>query len=248
MPPKKVVPVTAAEAVVEKEVQMPQTAENSKEEPKTMKLVKSLTHPPTLSMVIEVLKKSTEKKGTSVQAIRAQILAAHPTVDPLRLKNLLKSALKKGIEKGVIIRPAKSSASGATGRFLLAKPGSKPKQQSNGEMPENVDPNAEPKKTKKLPKAKVAKQEATKVGEKAEKKVKADGKTEKPEEKPKAAANKTKKDPKVKPDEAPAAKRPKAKAAAAEEGKKAKKEPATKEKAKPAKAKKNPEETPAAKK
>ncbi|XP_063794923.1 protein B4-like isoform X2 [Pseudophryne corroboree] len=247
MPPKKVVPVTAAEAVVEKEVQMPQTAENSKEEPKTMKLVKSLTHPPTLSMVIEVLKKSTEKKGTSVQAIRAQILAAHPTVDPLRLKNLLKSALKKGIEKGVIIRPAKSSASGATGRFLLAKPGSKPKQQSNGEMPENVDPNAEPKKTKKLPKAKVAKQEATK-GEKAEKKVKADGKTEKPEEKPKAAANKTKKDPKVKPDEAPAAKRPKAKAAAAEEGKKAKKEPATKEKAKPAKAKKNPEETPAAKK
>ncbi|XP_075039811.1 histone H1.8 [Mixophyes fleayi] len=250
MAPKKV--PAASAAVVEKEEKKP-VEENSKEKAKPVKLVKNLGHPPTLAMVIEVLKKNSERKGTSAQAIRTRILAAHPTVDPVRLKFLLRSALNKGIEKGILIRPANSSATGATGRFKLAKPGSKPKEAINGKMSENVDPNAEPKEKAKKPpkKAKVVKEKESKDGadEKAEKKVKAAGKKEKSEEKPKAAANKPKKDPEVKPDKAPAApKKPKAKAAA-EGGEKPEKEPAKKAaKAKPSKAKKEPEENSAPKK
>ncbi|OCT83325.1 hypothetical protein XELAEV_18025864mg [Xenopus laevis] len=214
---------------------------------KSIKLVKTQSHPPTLSMVVEVLKKNTERKGTSVQAIRTRILSAHPTVDPLRLKFLLRTALNKGLEKGILIRPLNSSATGATGRFKLAKPVKTTKAGKENVASENVDPNAEQETQKKAPKKeKKAKTEKEPKGEKTKavaKKAKEDS-----DEKPKVA--KSKKDKEAKEvdkankeakevDKAPA-KKPKAKteAAKAEGGGKAKKEP-PKAKAKDVKAQKD---------
>ncbi|CAH2312109.1 B4 isoform X1 [Pelobates cultripes] len=213
MAPKKAVPPTE---VKEKET-APAPGEckvKAKAKRRLSKLVMPLGHPSTLSMVIEALKKDSERKGTSVPAIRTRILAAHPTVDPMRLKFLLRTALNKGIEKGILIRPLNSSAKGATGRFKLAKGEKKPTTQKK-KMSENIDPNAEEKPIKKTTKkAKVAKGEKTDKVEKAEPK--------KDVKKPAA-----KKDGKEKAVKATASKKPKATTPA--EGAKPKKVPAKKE-------------------
>ncbi|XP_014727174.1 PREDICTED: histone H1oo [Sturnus vulgaris] len=78
-------------------------------------------HPPTLQMVKEALRAHDEKKGASVVAIKRFILAKYPSVDPIRLKYLLKQALSKGLSCGELVRPHNSSAVGATGTFKLAQ-------------------------------------------------------------------------------------------------------------------------------
>lgn len=77
-------------------------------------------HPPTLHMVLEALQAQDGKKGASVVAIKRFILTKYPTVDPVRLKYLLKRALATGLSRGFLVRPHNSSALGATGRFKLA--------------------------------------------------------------------------------------------------------------------------------
>ncbi|XP_031977087.1 histone H1.8 [Corvus kubaryi] len=77
-------------------------------------------HPPTLQMVKEALRAHDEKKGASVVAIKRFILAKYPTVDPIRLKYLLKQALSKGLSCGDLVRPHNSSSVGATGTYKLA--------------------------------------------------------------------------------------------------------------------------------
>uniref|UniRef100_A0A8C3Q3L8 Uncharacterized protein n=1 Tax=Geospiza parvula TaxID=87175 RepID=A0A8C3Q3L8_GEOPR len=79
------------------------------------------SHPPTLQMVKEALRAHDEKKGASVIAIKRFILAKYPTVDPIRLKYLLKQALSKGLSCGDLVRPHNSSAVGATGTFKVSK-------------------------------------------------------------------------------------------------------------------------------
>ncbi|NXN40607.1 B4 protein, partial [Rhinoptilus africanus] len=79
------------------------------------------SHPSTLHMVIEALQAQDEKKGTSVVAIKRFILAKYPTVDPIRLKYLLKQALSRGLSRGDLVRPRNSSAVGATGRFKVSR-------------------------------------------------------------------------------------------------------------------------------
>lgn len=79
------------------------------------------SHPSTLHMVIEALRAQDEKKGTSVVAIKRFILAKYPTVDPIRLKYLLKQALSRGLSRGDLVRPRNSSAVGATGRFKVSR-------------------------------------------------------------------------------------------------------------------------------
>uniref|UniRef100_A0A8C3V926 H15 domain-containing protein n=1 Tax=Catharus ustulatus TaxID=91951 RepID=A0A8C3V926_CATUS len=78
-------------------------------------------HPPTLQMVKEALRAHDEKKGASVVAIKRFILAKYPSVDPIRLKYLLKQALSKGLSCGELVRPQNSSAVGATGTFKVSK-------------------------------------------------------------------------------------------------------------------------------
>ncbi|MBN3282423.1 B4 protein, partial [Polyodon spathula] len=70
-------------------------------------------------MVAEALKELDTRKGTSVPAIRSHILSSYPTVDPARLKPLLRNALANGIDNGTLTRPVNSIATGATGRFKV---------------------------------------------------------------------------------------------------------------------------------
>ncbi|XP_033878934.3 protein B4-like isoform X2 [Acipenser ruthenus] len=214
MPPKKSAATTsvADESPPKKEAKS--TENKSSAEPKVS------AHPPTLEMVTEALKELDTRKGTSVPAIRSYILAKYPTVDPARLKPLLRNALTKGIDNGTLARPINSIATGATGRFKLAvKKVIKKNKEAKAE--ENADPNVQeapksdktaPKKTK--PKAAKIKDADTKE-EKAEPAVKkAKDKNSGDLKETKEAKPKAKKEEKAPPKETaskvPPAKKPKA--------------------------------------
>uniref|UniRef100_A0A8C7LYJ7 H15 domain-containing protein n=1 Tax=Oncorhynchus mykiss TaxID=8022 RepID=A0A8C7LYJ7_ONCMY len=81
---------------------------------------KTHLHPPTMIMVKEALKELDSRKGVSSQAIRSYITEKYPSLDQVRLKYMMRKALNKGIESGVLARPPNSTASGAQGRFRLA--------------------------------------------------------------------------------------------------------------------------------
>ncbi|XP_005053381.1 PREDICTED: histone H1oo isoform X2 [Ficedula albicollis] len=120
-------------------------------------------HPPTLQMVKEALRAHDEKKGASVVAIKRFILAKYPSVDPIRLKYLLKQALSKGLSCGELVRPHNSSAVGATGTFKLARQRPRHKQQPGQADPEGGQaPKPAQKGTSKGPVAGAEQQGATK--------------------------------------------------------------------------------------
>lgn len=81
---------------------------------------KSAAHPSTAIMVKEALKALDSRKGVSSQAMQNYIKQKYPSVDVVRLKHLVRRALKKGIESGTLVRPANSNVStGATGKFRV---------------------------------------------------------------------------------------------------------------------------------
>lgn len=86
----------------------------------TTALRKPLPHPPTAIMVKEALEELDSRKGVSTQGIQNYIKQKYPSVDAVRLKYLIRQALRKGIENGTFVRPPNSSEStGAKGRFRV---------------------------------------------------------------------------------------------------------------------------------
>lgn len=83
-------------------------------------LRKLASHPSTSVMLREALKALDSRKGVSSQAIQNYIKQQYPSVDVLRLKHLVRRALKKGLESGTLVRPANSNiTTGATGKFRV---------------------------------------------------------------------------------------------------------------------------------
>ncbi|XP_029946884.1 protein B4-like [Salarias fasciatus] len=107
-------------------------------------------HPTTAVMVKEAIKMLDSRKGVSSQAIQSYIKQTYPSVDPVRLKHLVRNGLRKGLENGTLVRPANSTVpAGATGKFRLGPETKKSKS-------ENKDPNVTkaPKADKEKPKPK----------------------------------------------------------------------------------------------
>lgn len=83
-------------------------------------LRKMATHPSTAVMVQEALKELDSRKGVSSQAIQNYIKQKYPSVDLVRLKHLVRNALKKGMENGTLVRPANATVTtGAVGKFRV---------------------------------------------------------------------------------------------------------------------------------
>nr|XP_046239661.1 protein B4 isoform X2 [Scatophagus argus] len=134
MPPKK----PAADSA---DPHAPSSSDASDKEKKSdaAALRKPATHPSTAIMVKEALKALDSRKGVSSQAIQNYIKQKYPTVDLVRLKHLVRRALKKGIETGTLVRPANSNVTtGAMGKFRLA-----PKVKEAKPKNENTDPNVQ---------------------------------------------------------------------------------------------------------
>uniref|UniRef100_A0A3P9JYZ5 H15 domain-containing protein n=1 Tax=Oryzias latipes TaxID=8090 RepID=A0A3P9JYZ5_ORYLA len=108
--------------------------------PDAVALRKLAAHPPTAVMVKEALTALDSRKGASSQAIQSYIKQSYPSVDVVRLKHLVRNALKKGMESGTLVRPANAAAAttGAQGKFKLA-----PKVKELKPKAENVDPNVQ---------------------------------------------------------------------------------------------------------
>ncbi|XP_070706579.1 linker histone H1M [Pempheris klunzingeri] len=137
MPPKK----TAADSADPLVPSSTEAAVDEKTEKKSdaAALRKPAAHPSTAIMVREALKELDSRKGVSSQAIQNYIKQKYPTVDLVRLKHLVRRALKKGIETGTLVRPANSNVTtGAMGKFRLA-----PKVKETKPKTENTDPNVQ---------------------------------------------------------------------------------------------------------
>lgn len=74
-----------------------------------------------MAMVEEALRELDTRKGVSAQAVRGYIIQKYPSVDPIRLKYMVKRALSKGLESGALVRPPNSTAVGAQGRFRVGE-------------------------------------------------------------------------------------------------------------------------------
>ncbi|XP_020507546.1 linker histone H1M [Labrus bergylta] len=202
MPPKKTVVDSAAAPVSSSDDPVEEKVETKTDAAALRKLA---AHPSTAIMVREALKELDSRKGVSSVAIQNYIKQKYPSVDLVRLKTLVRKALKKGIETGTLVRPANATVTtGATGKFRLA-----PEVKETKAKTENADPNVQ-----KVPKA--AKDGATKPKKAGTTKKKAnaseDAKTKEDSKPPK----KSKKDEEAPTLKSAPAKKPKAKKATEE--------------------------------
>ncbi|XP_014842991.1 PREDICTED: protein B4-like isoform X1 [Poecilia mexicana] len=100
---------------------------------------KPATHPSTAVMVREALKALDSRKGVSSQAIQNYIKQKYSTVEPVRLKHLVRRILKNGLLNGTLVRPVNATVTtGALGKFRLA-----PKVKEVKLKSENTDPNVQ---------------------------------------------------------------------------------------------------------
>ncbi|XP_040889532.1 protein B4 [Toxotes jaculatrix] len=137
MPPKKPAADSADPPVPSSSDAPVEEKAESKSDAATLR--KLAAHPSTAIMVREALKELDSRKGVSSQAIQNYIKQKYPSVDLVRLKHLVRRALKKGIENGTLVRPANSNVTtGAMGKFRLA-----PKVKETKPKTENTDPNVQ---------------------------------------------------------------------------------------------------------
>lgn len=160
-------------------------------------------HPKFLDMIKDAIGTLKDRNGSSRQAICKAILGKYPSVNPETMNSHVRKALKRGLDTGVLTRPVRSSATGATGRFKLgaiktAKPAKKKA--------------AKKRPAKKRPAKKAGAKKATKPKAKSPKK-KAAGKKKPASKKPTKTKVKKAGSPKkkTKPATKKAAKKPKAK-------------------------------------
>lgn len=79
-------------------------------------------HPKTMDMVVEAIDRLGEKKGSSVQAIKAYIAQNFKTVRMDMIKSMLRRSLTMGLQQGIVARPkAQADTQVMSGRYLLGK-------------------------------------------------------------------------------------------------------------------------------
>ncbi|XP_006901112.1 PREDICTED: histone H1oo-like [Elephantulus edwardii] len=92
---------------------------SEKPDPNPRRIPGPRRNPTVLRMVLEALQAREQRQGISVVAIKQFILLKYPTVNAIRLTYLLRQALSKGVNRGLLTRPLNSKARGATGSFKL---------------------------------------------------------------------------------------------------------------------------------
>jgi len=101
---------------------------------KKKRVVKKKQHPKTMDMVVEAIENLSDKKGSSVQAIKSYILQNFKTVRADMLKSMLRRALASGIDSGALSRPkGQVDTQSMNGRYLLGK--SAKKEEDDEVMP-----------------------------------------------------------------------------------------------------------------
>ncbi|XP_071948063.1 uncharacterized protein [Antedon mediterranea] len=79
------------------------------------------THPNSTLMCVEAIESLKESKGSSGMAIKKYILSTYETVRPDMVNYMVRTALTKGLQTGVFVRPKGDESGGAHGRFKVGK-------------------------------------------------------------------------------------------------------------------------------
>merc|ERR1712168_736426 len=117
-PPKKRARAASAPKAAKKEKKAAAAAPGDKKK----RVVKKKQHPKTLDMVVEAIENLSDKKGSSVQAIKSYILQNFKTVRADMLKSMLRRALASGLASGALSRPkGQVETQSMNGRYLLGK-------------------------------------------------------------------------------------------------------------------------------
>ncbi|KAG7161397.1 Sperm-specific protein PHI-2B/PHI-3-like [Homarus americanus] len=115
-----------------------------------------------MDMIIEAIENLGERKGSSVQAIKAYILQNFKTVRTDMVKSMLRRALNLGLEQGVVSRPkGQADTQVMSGRYLLGK--SAKKEDEDEVMPQQSKRAQDAKKSAKKGKKKGGKKASKKV-------------------------------------------------------------------------------------
>ncbi|XP_069938633.1 sperm-specific protein PHI-2B/PHI-3 isoform X2 [Cherax quadricarinatus] len=142
-------------------------------------------HPKTMDMIIEAIENLGERKGSSVQAIKAYILQNFKTVRPDMIKSMLRRSLTAGLDQGTVARPkGQTDTQVMSGRYLLGKTAKK--EDEDEVMPQQSKRAQEAKKSAKKSKKKGSKKSSKKVAKRPVAKTASTPPTKRPVKKTKA--------------------------------------------------------------
>jgi len=160
-PPKK----RARKAAAPKAAKSPKKAAKGAADGAKKRTVKKKQHPKTMDMVVEAIENLSDRKGSSVQAIKSYIIQNFKTVRADMLKSMLRRALAGALASGAVTRPkGQAETQVMSGRYLLGKTAKKDEEEEV--MPKESKRAQEAKaqaKAKKASKKKAAKKPVKKV-------------------------------------------------------------------------------------